>query len=43
MSLSNKKEKCLIRSRMNGQAEIITNQETILKLILRKARLFFDL
>lgn len=41
--LRNSQQECEIKSGMNGRAEIITQQETILKFVLRKARLLVNL
>ena len=41
--LSNSQQQCEIKSGMDGQAEIITQKETILKFVLRKARLWVNL
>ena len=42
LSLDAESKKCLIRSGMEGRADIISKEETVLNFILRKARLLTD-
>ena len=41
--LSNSQQQCKIKAGMNGRAEIVTQQETIFKFVLRKSRLLANL
>ncbi len=43
LALGNTKNKCQIQFGMNGRADIITREETVLQFFLRKARLITDL
>ena len=43
LMLSNRVKKCQIRSGMEGRAEIISKEETVLQFVLRKARLLVNL
>jgi multidrug efflux pump subunit AcrA (membrane-fusion protein) len=43
LMLKNGVKKCQIRSGMEGRAEIISKEETVLQFVLRKARLFVNL
>lgn len=43
LALGNTKNKCQIQLGMNGRADIITREETVLQFFLRKARLITDL
>ena len=43
VELSSGTRKCAIKSGMEGRADIISSQETVLKFILRKARMLTDL
>ena len=43
LSLSSGAKKCTIQAGMEGRAEIITQKETVLTFLLRKARLLTDL
>ena len=42
LSLSSGEKKCMLQAGMEGRAEIITQQETVLTFLLRKARLLTD-
>jgi HlyD family secretion protein len=42
LTLGNGVNKCQIRSGMEGKAEIISKQETVLQFVLRKARLLVN-
>ena len=43
LSLSSRDKKCTLQAGMEGRAEIITQKETVLTFLLRKARLLADL
>ncbi len=43
LTLSQGKNQCALQLGMEGRADIITNEETVLKFLLRKARLLTDL
>ncbi len=43
LTLSQGKNQCALQLGMEGRADIITNEETVLKFLLRKARLITDL
>ena len=43
LSLGQGNNKCTLQLGMQGQADIITREETVLKFLLRKARLFTDM
>ncbi len=42
LTLSQGKNQCALQLGMEGRADIITNEETVLKFLLRKARLITD-
>jgi multidrug efflux pump subunit AcrA (membrane-fusion protein) len=42
-ALGKKKNRCFIQLGMEGRADIITREDTVLKFLLRKARLSADL